>query len=332
MDIWGTQMLSDVEDVIDLLQHEMIMNNTGLLKDVKPTTNNLMVTCISHNDGQESNPSMGILLNDVRGYDGQITKAGTCHCFTCGYTSDLPEFVSNVFGYDDKGMMGYKWIIRNFVSIEIDERKQLSLNMDRNKNDVEQVEYIDDEQLKEYRYVHPYMYARGLDDKIINYFDIGYDKQRKAITFPVRDENGNVCLIQRRSVDKKQFINDEGGSKGNYLYGLHEIYKNIIHVNEVFVTESPIDALTLWKYKIPAIATMGTRVTKRQLDLMKQIPIRKMILALDNDEAGHEGMKFIYNQLINNKVMYKIDFPSDINDINEMTESQIKHMNINLVY
>src|SRR5699024_9059369 len=233
------------------------------------------------------------------------------HCFTCGYTSDLPEFVSNVFGYDDKGMMGYKWIIRNFVSIEIDERKQLSLNMDRNKNDVEQVEYIDDEQLKEYRYVHPYMYAIGIH---------------------VRDENGNVCLIQRRSVDKKQFINDEGGSKGNYLYGLHEIYKNIIHVNEVFVTESPIDALTLWKYKIPAIATMGTRVTKRQLDLMKQIPIRKMILALDNDEAGHEGMKFIYNQLINNKVMYKIDFPSDINDINEMTESQIKHMNINLVY
>src|SRR5699024_10623899 len=116
------------------------------------------------------------------------------------------------------------------------------------------------------------------------------------------------------------------------LYGLYEVYKNIIHVDEIFITESPIDALTLWKYKIPAIATMGTRVTQKQLDLIKQIQIRKAVLAMDNDEARHERMKFIYNQLINNKVMYKIDFPSDINDINEMTESQIKHMNINLVY
>src|SRR5699024_12520327 len=97
-------------------------------------------------------------------------------------------------------------------------------------------------------------------------------------------------------------------------------------------TESASDGIREWKDKRAANTTMRTRDTKRQLDLMKQIPIRKMILALDNDEAGHEGMKFIYNQLINNKVMYKIDFPSDINDINEMTESQIKHMNINLVY
>src|SRR5699024_780806 len=150
---------------------------------------------------------MGILLNDVRGYDGQITKAGTCHCFTCGYTSDLPEFVSNVFGYDDKGMMGYKWIVRNFVSVEVDERKkykldliefvfivfgyedngmighkwiirnivceevderkQLKLDMNRNNDVIEQVEYIDDEQLEQYRYIHPYMYSRGLTDTII---------------------------------------------------------------------------------------------------------------------------------------------------------------------
>src|SRR5699024_12271850 len=90
-------------------------------------------------------------------------------------------------------------IVRNFVSVEVEERKQLKLDMNRDNDVIEQVEYIDDEQLEQYRYIHPYMYSRGLTDTIINYFDIGFDKKYNALTFPVKDTEGNVCLIQRRS-------------------------------------------------------------------------------------------------------------------------------------
>lgn len=327
MDVWGIQIIANVEDIVEHVRQELLEQKVELLKDIKQTSNNIMVTCISHGDGQERNPSLGISLKDLRSYTGEIIPAGTCHCFTCGYRADFPTFVSNAFGYNDRGMFGYKWIMRNYASISIEERRKLDLNMSREqKHEKDEIPIITEEQLQSYRYIHPYMMERKLNEKVIEYFDVGYDMEKNALTFPVHDTNGNVRLIQRRSVQGKMFINDEGGSKGHYVYGLYQVNNNLNWIDEVYITESPIDALTLWKHRIPAVALMGARVTDTQLQLLKKSSIRKFVLALDNDEAGQRGIDFIKDHLKDNKILYRLIFPEGVNDINDMTNEQIENI------
>ena len=57
-----------------------IQSKTGILyfKDIKKTSDDLMVTCPFHKNGQESKPSCGIKIRtDEKG------SVGTVHCFSC---------------------------------------------------------------------------------------------------------------------------------------------------------------------------------------------------------------------------------------------------------
>src|SRR5690606_6262596 len=126
MDVWGTPVMASVEEILSLLQTQVRAQGIDLLQDMKPTHNNMMVTCISHGEGKERKPSLGVSTEDVY-RDNTKIPAGTCHCFTCGYQAELAEFISHCFGYQDKGMHGYKWITQNFVNLSIEYRKPLEL-------------------------------------------------------------------------------------------------------------------------------------------------------------------------------------------------------------
>lgn len=321
MEVWGTPVIAEVEDIIDLLRTEIRVNGTDLLKHMKPTFQNVMVTCIAHGDGTEKKPSLGISTVEVY-RNGKKYPAGTCNCFTCGYTADLAEFISNAFGHYDKGMFGYKWITTNFVNLAVEKRKSIQLNMSRTIETLPTDEIITDEQLQKYRVIHPYMYERKLNDKVISYFDVGYDEETDSLTFPVKDLNGNVSLIQRRTVSFKQFQNDEGANRGNYIYGLYEVIKNISWIKELIICESPIDALTCWVHRVPAVAIFGSSITATQVNLLRNLSIRKFISGFDNDIAGDQGSEKLKSKLGDIKIISRLEFPEDVNDINAMSQYQ----------
>lgn len=322
VEVWGIPIMADVEDIIENLRNELHAEGIPLLKDKKLTANNVMVTCIAHGDGQEKKPSLGISTVDVK-RGNRIIPAGTCNCFTCGYVADLATFISDCQGKNDKGMMGYKWLTQNFVNLSVEKRKPIELSFGEEDLADMLEEVIGEETLEKFRFTHSYMYERRLTDKVIDYFDIGYDAEKQALTFPVSDKWGDVKLIQRRSVNSKQFINDEGGNKGNHVFGLYQVYQNISWIKEIYVTESPIDALTLWAVRKPAVALMGARITERQAELLRELPIRKIISALDNDKAGNEGHVKL-SRMLTNKVLYRYEFPFDKKDINELPQEWLE--------
>jgi DNA primase len=325
LEVWGKTIVASVQDVIDVLKIELSANGIELLRDARRSGDNLMVTCPYHAEGQERKPSMGISLSDVYRY-GKHYPEGTCNCFTCGTVVDLPKLISHCLGYEDGGMHGYRWLLRNFMAISIEERKPLELNFDRKKKKQveDEVQYVDDSILEEYRRTHPYVYQRKLTDKVVEYFDIGFDRESNAITIPVHDLQGRVVGIQRRTVVGKNFANDSGFDKGRYLYGLYQVYKNLSWIRELYITEAPIDALYLWTFRIPAIATMGVRITEAQLKLIEQIPIRKIITAFDNDEAGDFAREKIKKK-IRSKLLYRLVFPKDRKDVNDMTHEEVEN-------
>jgi len=326
MQVWGTPVLASVEEIIYDLRAVLQLNGIDLLKDiVRRNDTGLMVTCIAHKDGQENKPSCGISLVDVERPDKTI-PAGTVHCFTCDYSADLAKFVSDCFGYKDGGLYGYKWITQNYVNLAIEYREPLLLNMDRKVNSVQEDvnPLVTEDELMKYRFFHPYMYERRLTYKVIQYFDIGYDRETDCITFPVADKDGRVLFVQRRSVRSKFYSFPPDDLSGRTLFGLDKIYKNLSWIKEVIVTESIIDALTCWVFRRPAVAQFRALPTDNQIKLLKELPVRQIVEALDSDEAGRKGANKLRRGLGSNKLLTRLVLPPGIKDLNEAPDEFIQ--------
>lgn len=296
------------------LKYSLNQNGIYLLNTIKDGNENIQFSCPSHKGGQERKPSCGMLVKDTW-KNGKEYKAGTVHCFACGYTATLIEFISFCFGFQDGGIFGNKWVHNNYKTSLTQAKRQFDLQFIRGHIN-EELPTISEEILDTFRYTHSYMYKRGLTDDIIEMFDIGYDRAIDAITFPVKNLKGEVKWIQTRSVKYKFYKIPEKINKTDYLYGAYECIIN--GFKEVYVVESPLNALTYWKYGLPAIALFGTG-GGQQYDLLASLPIRHYILSLDNDEAGQKGTQILINKLKNKKILSKVVY-KDFRDINDLQE------------
>ena len=307
------------------LKYSLNQNGIILLNTIKDNGDNIQFSCPSHKGGQEKKPSCGMLTRRMH-KNGRDYEAGTVHCFACGYNASLVEFISFCFGYQDGGIVGNKWIKANYRTQLSEKKREFDLQFGR-RNTSQELPTISEEILDTFRYIHNYMYIRGLTDDIIEQFDIGYDRENECITFPVKDLRGNVKWIQSRNVNYKQYKIPSKIVKTDYLYGAYECIVN--EVKQAYIVESPLNALTLWKYNIPAIALFGTG-GGNQYELLASLPIRHYVLALDNDEAGRKGSRILVSKLKDKKVLSKVVY-NDNRDINDLQEEcmQLKKILIN---
>lgn len=305
-------------EVLNELKTQLGLNGIQRFAEFKPGPRNIQFNCPIHAGGQERKPSCGISTVNKEG-----VPAGTVHCFTCGYTATLEQMISHCFGKDDDGAFGREWLIKNFLTISIENRKDIILDLQRGNNKITN-NYITEEELDSYRYYHPYMYKRRLTDEVIEQFDVGYDNHfelkdkfgkvksvLRCLTFPVRDINGNTLFIARRSVDIKFFHYPEGINKP--VYGLYELPKD---AKEVIVCESILNALTCYVYGKPAVALLGLG-TEYQYEQLRKLGCRKIITALDPDAAGQRATARLKKALNGSKLVtsYIIPEGKDINDL-----------------
>ena len=347
--------INDVQFNIDLLTilQELISqlraNDIQLIQKYKEGPTHIQICCPYHSNGQERRPSAGLRKED-----------GMFHCFACGEVHSLQEVISYCFGHTDDivGKFGWQWLLKNFATVQVEERKDVELDFGRNnmgrsvgrckdgdkeKSRIERVAktngYVPDKELYKYRYIHPYMYKRGLTDEIIELFDIGYDVSTNCITFPIKDISGRCLFIARRSVVSKYFNYPEGVEKP--LYGLYELYKDssiglknskthILGVphsfpKEVIVCESMLDALSFWTVNKYAVALNGLG-NELQFKQLRELPCRKIILATDSDERGMSARKRIRQNLQNKKIVTEYIFPKGRKDANECTKEELKNL------
>ena len=322
MIINDVQINASLEDILAELQSQLAINNIPYLIKCRDSGNDIMVQCPYHGMGQERKPSAGI-----RKTDGQF------HCFACGETHTLPEVISHCFGYTDDilGKQGFKWIMKNFATVQVEERKDVEIDLERNNttnknrvlgnSDSDKSKWVSEEELDSYRYYHKYWKERGItDDDIIELFDLGYDKDTKCVTFPIRDVYGHCLFVARRSVIGKMFNYPKDAEKP--LYGLYELkcthndYKVDVYDEDIFITESMIDCILLWQAGHYAVALNGTG-SELQYEQLRKLPIRHFILATDNDNAGYLARQKIKKN-VTNKLITEIDFPYNIKDIGDL--------------
>ena len=316
MEINGLIIDATGEEIITELRDQLLLNGIELFSSVKPGVNNIQFSCPSHKNGQERKPSCGMSLTTTYS-GGKPVPPGTIHCFTCGYTTDLPNMISDCFGKQDGGIFGNAWLKKNFTSSVMINRPELKLNTSRTRVKQEKKKVVIPESILDtYRYTHPYMYKRGLTDEVIEMFDVGYDRERQCLTFPVKDLDGDVVFIQTRSVNTKFHHYAQGVSKTDYIYGAYEAIK-YSKSNKIVITESIINSLTLWTQGIPSVALMGTG-GGNQYEILKMLPFRHYVIGTDPDEAGVRACNKLIRNLSNKKVLSKYVYPDSTRDINDL--------------
>ena len=301
---------ADLMDILERLKKQ----NVNLLKDIRDSGDNIMVTCIYHKNGQERKPSAGI-----------HKESGVYHCFTCGVSKSFPEFISNFLGFNDYGVKGTNWLIQNYMSARIEDRKDIKLDVSRSNgsnNSTNDVVYVSEQTLDSYRYYHPYMYQRKLNNAIIEMFDIGYDKETDCITFPVRDKKGNCLFVARRSVKSKYFNYPNGVHKP--VYGYYELLQLKTFPSEVIICESMLDALVAWVWGKYAVALNGLGSSEQYKEL-SMMPCRKFILATDNDVAGIHAREILRNN-IQHHLITEYLLPIDKKDLNDLTQEEFNNL------
>ena len=302
--IWKTPIVATVEQVLKDLKLQLY--GAGLLKEIKNTGSDLMCTCPFHANGKEHNPSCGVLLQQKVTKD-KTYEAGTVHCYTCGYTADLPQFVADLLGLSSP-VEGFKWLVNQY-NYQTEERELPDLDMYRGSTAKSSV--LEESLVKQYtqnllqseeacRYLH----KRRIANWVLEAYELGFDPEDQTVLFPVRGMDGKVIFYKGRSIAGKHFYNAKEVDKTSVVFGLWEILNGSFswgtsdQIEEVWITESEIDALSLISYGVPAVAIMGSHISEDQCKELERTPFRRFVLATDNDDAGRKGASQIKRLLM----------------------------------
>lgn len=296
------------EDILTILQ-DIKSEVPDKLGSFKRSGTGIAVTCPSHADGKEKNPSCFINV------DSNSIEEGTFHCFTCGVSGDFSKFVGLCF--NKSSSFGTNWLLNRYSTID---KPTLNLPIIDLSQKYISKKYLDESILDSFDSYHPYMSKRGISDEVIKEFNLKYDRNTQCVVFPVYDEKNRLSFLTRRTVEGKKFIIDKNASKA-VVYGLNKAQ----YYKEVYVVESQINCLVLWSWGYPAVALLGAGTTKEQLKTLSNSPIRSFILCYDGDQAGKHGAELFQKYISKSKFTTNIVLPNG-KDVADLTKTEFEQL------
>ena len=145
---------------------------------------------------------------------------------------------------------------------------------------------------------------------------------------PYYDKTGNIMGVAARNIKYDEeskfgkYIYSKGLARSSTMLGI----ENIDVTKPVTMVEGMLDTLRAKAVGIDnVVAIGGTGVNIRQMELIKELGIKKINLCLDNDNAGIEATKHIANMLLDNNSDIKISeikLPSNIKDLDHLIQEK----------
>jgi DNA primase len=162
-----------------------------------------------------------------------------------------------------------------------------------------------------------YFEGRRISKESVSSLSLGYSEKQDMVTVPISTPDGSDFVgFVGRSIEGKSFRNTPGLPKSKVLFNLHRNkYKD-----HVYVVESSFDAIRLHQCGVSAVSTLGSSVSKKQIDLLKKY-FNYVILIPDNDDAGRDMSKKITEVL--GKQSISIGLPNRFKDIGDLADSDI---------
>lgn len=140
-----------------------------------------------------------------------------------------------------------------------------------------------------------YLYNRGLDDKDIDEWKIGFNGER--ISFPLFNKENEVIGFSWRILGTNEYLpkyinshNSDIFNKSYYLYGVNKVDPCLDYL---IITEGCMDVIGAYKYGLKnVVATLGTAFKETHIEVLKKLfpSINNIIFIYDGDAAGDKGL------------------------------------------
>lgn len=209
------------------------------------------------------------------------SKTYVHHCFSCGYAGTLTTLYRDLVGEVPEDL---EW--------ELSKQSVLAA-LDNPKVHVkEEGPLVNEWVLHNYTDMpQKLLDRRHLERVSVDHFGIRWDTTNKTWVIPIRTPKGDLMGFQFRQ--KGIVLNHPSGmEKSKTLFGLH-LFKN---ESQITLVESPLDAVRFYNVGVPAVSSFGASISTEQVDLMAR-NFRIVILALDDDPAGHRSNEIIHRML-----------------------------------
>lgn len=261
---------------------------------------------------------------------------GTFYCFGCGKTGDALKFVElvNPELNDLQALLLFTRILKSKkckkikLGVRKKVRKDNELQLEKAKDYYYGLGTVDWKRNNVYNYeevseARDYMQKRGFSPSTLNNCKakVTYNKSY-AIIFPMLDNGkfkGWVCRTMIKEIEKKRkYLYNEGFSRATTLVG------NYGKKKFVYVVEGYMDMLKMRQNGCHnVVALLGWKATDEQINKLKNAGITDVISALDNDEYGREGTKYL-KKFFN---VHRFKYLKGIKDPGEMTKELFEKMN-----
>ena len=177
-----------------------------------------------------------------------------------------------------------------------------------------------------------YFVGRGFKKSTLKYFgvgdcnDCGIINERAII--PIHNDDGSmvVGLIGRSIKEYRQpkfLFHPNGFNKGKYLYNYHRAIDTIKKTSCVYILEGQGDVWKMHEAGVKnAVSIFGKTISQEQSVKLQKLPITRLIVLTDNDQAGREARVKIHRDFSR---MFKLTFPRiEDKDIGDMSIKKIK--------
>lgn len=317
------------EEITEIRKKADIVEVIGSYINLAPQGKNYFGICPFHND---HSPSLSVSR------EKQIYKCFTClasgNVFTFVQNYENISFIEAVKKVADK--INYKLDINDKIVNKnskyyelMDLSNKIFVNNLNSNLGLKAKEYLinerhlSEEAIKEFNIglalndnnLNKLLSSKGYSDKDIiemslaNKTDNGLlDMFRNRITFPICNHEGKIIAYSARiyqNEDTSKYINSKESvifKKGYTFYNYDKCRLEALKIKSVILVEGQMDAIRVYTSGFKnVIASMGTAITSNHISLLKKLNA-KVILMMDNDNAGEKSTILNGEELIKNNI------------------------------
>ena len=251
-------------------------------------------------------------------YINLTTKPGVHHCFfaKCEARGTFPEFL--------RARTGWNYVTCSLFMRKVAAETPFVMPALRPAPEPRSIT-----ELQPLAFRHEYCYERGLTEETLQRWNIGYDKGKDAITFPWFDRHNKLVAIKFRPFASGRYLCEKNVEISSFIYGSQFIRKGATR----WVDEGEFDTMYLDQSFRQLRAENhfagglgGKTLHPKALRELIALEPKRIMLALDNDEAGREYTARAQQQLTMFKNVSCVTYPSEIKDPNQLSLTQIANM------
>ncbi len=179
---------------------------------------------------------------------------------------------------------------------------------------------------------HDYLESRNYPRELISSYHIGVSRERwkpmsNRIIFPIRNLDGCIVGFSGRTIFANykgmgipKWYHSKGLRKDEHLFNIDRAAKYIGETGIAILVEGPLDVLRLEQAGIKnSVALMGISMSNKQVGLLIQCGARKLLIALDNDNAGKTGAINVAERTKSFFATEHVIIPDGYKDIGELS-------------